>query len=76
VAYLSFTRAHPRGSYVRSYEGRCTARHHATRYGTASHSSVKMKRLARGVAYSCQARAKSAAGYGRWSKSRKLARRR
>jgi hypothetical protein len=74
VAYLSFSKAHPRGSYVRSYEGRCTARHHATRYGTASHSSVKMKKLARGVAYSCKVRAKSAAGYGRWSKSRKLAR--
>ncbi|HEY1618494.1 MAG TPA: hypothetical protein VGG25_12805 [Streptosporangiaceae bacterium] len=66
VAYLPFHKAHPRGSFVRSYEGRCVAAHHATRYGTASHSSVKIKRLARGVSYSCQVRAKSAAGYGRW----------
>lgn len=75
VAYISFRAARPRGSYVRSYEARCSAPHHATRYGTRSRSSVKVTRLARGVGYVCQVRAKAAVGYGRWSISRKVARR-
>ncbi len=74
VAYITFRAARPRGSYVRSYQARCLARHHATRYGTRSRSAVKVTRLARGVSYVCQVRAKAAVGYGRWSTGRKLAR--
>jgi len=73
VAYLTFRAARPRGSYVRSYQGRCQAAHHTTRYGTASRSPVKVTSLSRGVSYMCQVRAKSAAGYGPWSAARKLA---
>ena len=74
VAYLSFRAARPRGSYVRSYQGRCRAPHRITRYGTARRSPVKISLLARGVSYVCQVRAKSAVGYGPWSLGRKLAR--
>lgn len=73
VAYLTFNAARPRGSYVRSYQGRCQAAHHTTRYGTASRSPVKVTSLSRGVSYFCQVRAKAATGYGRWSLGRKLA---
>jgi hypothetical protein len=73
VAYISFRAARPRGSYVRSYQARCLAPHHATRYGTRSRSAVKVTRLARGVRYVCQVRAKAAVGYGPWSSGRKLA---
>src|ERR1700683_5344720 len=72
VASLTFRAARPRGSYVRSYEGRCWARHRTTRYGTASRSPVKVSKLIRGVSYSCQVRAKAAVGYGRWSQNRKI----
>jgi len=74
VAYLTFRAARPRGSYVRSYEGRCRAAHHATRYGKSSRSSVKVTSLARGISYVCQVRAKASVGYGPWSRARKLAR--
>jgi hypothetical protein len=73
VAYVSFRAARPRGSFVRSYEARCSARHHPTRYGTGSRSAVKVTKLAASVSYMCQVRAKSAVGYGRWSSARKLA---
>jgi hypothetical protein len=73
VAYITFRAARPRGSYVRSYEARCLARHRTTRYGTRSRSAVKVTRLARGVRYVCQVRAKAAVGYGFWSIGRKLA---
>jgi hypothetical protein len=73
VAYLIFRAARPRGSYVRSYEVRCVAAHHPIRYGKGSRSPVKVTSLARGVSYVCQVRAKAAVGYGRWSRSRKLA---
>ena len=73
VAYLSFRAARPRGSYVRSYQGRCRAAHRTTRYGTASRSPVKVTSLIRGVSYVCQVRAKAAVGYGPWSVGRKLA---
>jgi len=73
-AYLSFRPARPRGSYVRSYEGRCWAKHRTTRYGTASRSPVKVHSLVKGVGYSCQVRAKASVGYGPWSPNRKLAR--
>ena len=73
VAYLTFRAARPRGSFVRSYEGRCFAAHHATRYGTGSRSPVKVTSLARGVSYVCQVRAKASVGYGPWSPGRKLA---
>jgi hypothetical protein len=74
VAYLSFRAARPRGSYVRSYEGRCRAAHRTTRYGTARHSQLKVTKLARGVRYVCQVRAKAVVGYGPWSRGVKLAR--
>jgi hypothetical protein len=74
VANLTFRAARPRGSYVRSYEGRCWARHRATRYGTATRSPLKVRSLVRGVSYVCQVRAKAAVGYGRWSANRKLVR--
>jgi hypothetical protein len=74
AAYLSFRAARPRGSYVRSYEGRCWAKHRATRYGTARRSPVKVRSLVSGVSYVCQVRAKAVVGYGRWSSTRKLAR--
>jgi hypothetical protein len=73
VAYLTFRAARPRGSYVRSYEGRCVAAHHTTRYGTGSRSPVKVTSLTRGVSYVCQVRAKASVGYGPWSRGRKLA---
>src|ERR1022692_4594318 len=74
VAYLTFRAARPRGSYVRSYQGRCRAAHRTTRYGTGSRSPVKVTSLIRGVSYVCQVRAKAAVGYGPWSRSRKLVR--
>jgi len=73
VAYLAFRAARPRGSYVRSYQGRCRATHRTTRYGTARHSPVKVTSLRRRVIYWCQVRAKAAVGYGPWSRGRKLA---
>jgi hypothetical protein len=73
VAYLTFRAARARGSYVRSYEGRCRAAHHPTRYGTGSRSPVKLTSLSRGVSYVCQVRAKASVGYGPWSRGRKLA---
>lgn len=73
VAYLTFRKARPRGSYVRSYEGRCRATHHPTRYGLGSRSPLKVTSLARGISYVCQVRAKAAVGYGPWSRGRKLA---
>jgi hypothetical protein len=73
VAYLIFRAARPRGSYVRSYQGRCEAAHHPTRYGTGSRSPVKVSSLTRGVSYVCQVRARAAVGYGPWSGGRKLA---
>jgi hypothetical protein len=74
VAYLTFRKARPRGSYVRSYEGRCQAAHHPTRYGKGSRSPVKVTSLARGVRYVCQVRAKASVGYGPWSGRRTLVR--
>lgn len=67
VASLTFRAARPRGSFVRSYQGRCLAAHHATRYGTGSGSPVKVTSLIRGVRYNCQVRAKASVGYGPWS---------
>jgi hypothetical protein len=67
VAALSFHAARARGSHVRSYQGRCVAPHHPTRYGTASASPVKVTALSRGVNYKCQVRAKASVGYGPWS---------
>lgn len=74
VAYLTFRAARPRGSHVRSYEGRCRAPHRTTHYGTGSRSPVKVRSLVRGVSYVCQVRAKAAVGYGPWSRGRKLVR--
>lgn len=65
---LHFSRAHPRGSHIVRYEARCRASHHHTHISTAKGSPVVVKGLAAGVGYSCQVRAKSKAGYGRWSK--------
>jgi hypothetical protein len=73
VGYLTFHAARPRGSYVRSYQGRCVAAHRTTRYGTGSRSPVKVTSLARGVSYVCRVRAKASVGYGPWSPTRKLA---
>jgi hypothetical protein len=73
VGYLAFRAARPRGSYIRSYEGRCRATHRTTRYGTARRSPVKVSSLHRRVSYWCQVRAKAAVGYGPWSRGRKLA---
>jgi len=67
VASLAFHAARARGSYVRSYQGRCVAPNHPTRYGTATRSPVKVTSLVRGVNYKCQVRAKSSVGYGPWS---------
>ena len=74
VAYLSFRAARPRGSYVRSYQGRCAAVHHTTRYVIGPRSSLKVTSLTRGVSYVCQVRAKAVVGYGPWSRGVKLAR--
>jgi hypothetical protein len=73
VASLGFAKARARGSFVRSYQGRCIAAHHATRYGTSRRSPLRVTGLTRGVSYMCQVRAKSAAGYGHWVHPRKLA---
>lgn len=74
AGYLSFHAARPRGSFVRSYQGRCWAKHRTTRFGTARRSPVKVTGLVGGVSYMCQVRAKASVGYGPWSRSRKLAR--
>jgi hypothetical protein len=73
AAILTFRSARPRGSFVRSYQGRCRAAHQTTRYGTSSRSPVKVTKLTRGVRYFCQVRAKAAVGYGRWSFGHELA---
>jgi hypothetical protein len=73
VADLGFHAARPRGSFVRSYQGRCWAKHRATRFGTARRSPLKVSSLVKGVSYLCQVRAKAVVGYGPWSRSRKLA---
>ena len=73
VAYLTFRAARPRGSYVRSYEGRCVAAHRTTRYGTGTRSPVQVTSLTHGVSYVCQVRAKASVGYGPWSRGTKLA---
>lgn len=73
IAYLSFRAARARGSYVRSYQGRCMAAHQTTRYATGPHSSLKVSSLTRGVSYTCQVRARASVGYGPWSSSHKLA---
>ena len=57
VGYLTFRAARPRGSYVRSYQGRCVAAHRSTRYGAGSRSPPKV----------------ASTGYGPWSSDRKLA---
>jgi hypothetical protein len=74
VAYLAFRAARPRGSYVRSYEGRCRAADGTTSYGFARRSPVKVTSLRSGVSYVCQVRAKAAVGYGPWSRGRTLVR--
>jgi hypothetical protein len=74
VASISFAKARPRGSYVRSYEARCEAPHQPTRYGTSSRSPVRVTSLTPGVSYLCQVRAKAAVGYGHWSGGSKLVR--
>lgn len=74
VASLTFHAARPRGSRVRSYEARCRAANHTTRYGIGSRSPLKVTSLTRGVSYVCQVRAKAAVGYGPWSRGSKLAR--
>jgi Fibronectin type III domain len=66
--HLHFSRAHPRGSHIVRYEARCRASHHPSRISTAKGSPVVVKGLAAGVSYVCQVRARSKAGYGRWSK--------
>lgn len=73
VAYLTFRAARPRGSFVRSYQGRCSAAHHPTRYVTGARSALKVTSLAAGVSYLCQVRAKASVGYGPWTPGRKLA---
>lgn len=73
VAFLSFRAARPRGSFVRSYQGRCRAPHRTTRFGAARRSPVKVTSLRRRVSYVCQVRAKAVVGYGPWSRGRKLA---
>jgi hypothetical protein len=74
VAWLTFGRARPRGSFVRSYQGRCQAPRHRARYATGRRSPLKVRFLTRGISYTCQVRAKAAVGYGPWSARRKLAR--
>lgn len=73
VGELGFHAAKPRGSFVRSYQGRCWAKHRTTRFGTARRSPLKVSSLVKGVSYMCQVRAKASVGYGPWSRSRKLA---
>jgi hypothetical protein len=67
LAYLNFQKARPRGSFVRSYQGRCLAANHPTLYGAGTGSPVKVTGLIRGVNYICQVRAKASVGYGPWS---------
>jgi hypothetical protein len=64
---LHFAGSHPRGSHITRYQGRCLAAHHPTHVATAKHSPVVVHPLAAGVGYRCQVRAKSKAGYGKWS---------
>jgi hypothetical protein len=72
VGYLVFRAARPRGSFIRSYQGRCMAPHRLTRYGTGRGSPVRMT-LTKGVRYTCQVRARASVGYGPWSKGRTMA---
>jgi hypothetical protein len=72
-AHLSFHHSKARGSRITGYQARCVASHHATRKASGRHSPLVDKRLASGVRYRCQVRAKSKAGYGAWSKHRRIA---
>jgi hypothetical protein len=73
VGWLMFRAARPRGSFVRSYQGRCVAAHHPTRYSTSIRSPMKVIGLTRGVSYVCQVRARASVGYGPWSRGSKMA---
>ncbi|MBV9487076.1 MAG: fibronectin type III domain-containing protein [Frankiaceae bacterium] len=70
-AKVKFGKVKPRGSKINGYQARCVAHHQPTRKGKTKHSPVTVKHLARGHTYKCQVRAKSKAGYGKWSKKDK-----
>jgi hypothetical protein len=69
---LSFHHSKARGSRIIRYQARCVAAHHATRKVSGKKSPLLDLRLAAGVHYRCQVRAKSKAGYGSWSKHRRV----
>ncbi|HEX3824896.1 MAG TPA: fibronectin type III domain-containing protein [Mycobacteriales bacterium] len=68
--HLSFHHSKARGSRITGYQARCVAAHHTTRKAAGKNSPLLDRRLAAGVHYRCQIRAKSKAGYGSWSKRR------
>jgi hypothetical protein len=69
---LSFHHSKARGSRIIRYQARCVAAHHTTRKVSGKKSPLLDLRLAAGVHYRCQVRAKSKAGYGSWSKHRRV----
>jgi hypothetical protein len=70
-AKVHFGKVKPRGSKIKGYRARCVAHHQVTRTGKAKHSPITVKKLSAGHHYTCQVRAKSKAGLGKWSKKDK-----
>ncbi|HEX9774543.1 MAG TPA: fibronectin type III domain-containing protein [Actinomycetota bacterium] len=71
---VKFDPAKARGSKITGYAARCVARRgsHIV-WGFDGDSPVVVRHLRRGVAYACRVRAKSKAGPGTWSVTKKLA---
>ena len=70
---LTFGSATARGAKVTRYQARCQAPG-STRTATASKKAgrVVVNGLVAGKRYSCQVRAGSRAGYGAWSRTRRV----
>jgi Fibronectin type III domain len=71
-AKVTFTRSKVRGSAIRGYQGRCQAAHHPSKLVTGSKSPLTIVKLHPRTAYTCQVRATSRAGKGKWSATAKL----
>lgn len=71
-ARVSFTRAKARGARVTGYQARCTSPRHKTLLASGSYPTVVVKSLVRGRRYQCSVRARSRAGYGGWSLSKRV----
>jgi Fibronectin type III domain len=70
-AKLTFTRAKPRGAKVHGYTARCVAKG-STRVVDGKYPTVVVRHLKAGKHYTCQVRARSKAGPGRYSAGAKV----